>query len=63
MGPYDLMTQLERRQRVQKILDNPQLSTWARNYWTRVLGAIAMDEHRYLSRVSQVYKEHQPWSL
>jgi hypothetical protein len=62
MGPYNLMTQLERRAHVQQLLDK-ELSDWARNYWTRVYNTIAMDEPRYIARVTQVYKEHSTWSL
>ena len=57
MGPFNLMTQLERKARVLALLQRNDLSAWARNYWGQVLDTIAMDEGRYNSRVVALYKD------
>ena len=57
MGPWNEIRQLERINNVQRVLDNPQLSTWARNYWTRVLNTLSRDEARYNSRVVALYTQ------
>ena len=59
MGPFNLMTQLERKARVLAILQQDNLSEWARGYWGQVFDTIAMDEERYNARVHTVYKNIQ----
>ena len=59
MGPFNLMTQLERKARVLAILQQDNLSEWARGYWGQVFDTIAMDEERYNARVYTVYKNIQ----
>ena len=59
MGPYNEMRQLSRRGAVQQLLQQQDLSDWARNYWQRVYDTIAMDEGRYNNRVVQTFKNIQ----
>jgi hypothetical protein len=56
MGPFNEMTQLERKARVLDILQRDDLSEWARNYWGTVYDTIAMTEARYNDRVVTLYK-------
>ena len=57
MGPFNLMTQLERRAQVLAILQQDNLSEWARSFWGQVFDTIAMDEDRYNARVVTLYKD------
>ena len=57
MGPFNLMTQLERRAQVLAILQQDNLSEWARGFWGHVFDTIAMDEGRYNARVVTLYKD------
>ena len=57
MGPYSEQKQLERRAAVLQLLQQNNLSEWARNYWGLVYDTIAMDEERYNSRVVGTYQE------
>lgn len=55
MGPWSEQKQLERRASVLRLLQQNNLSEWARNYWGTVFDTIAMNEDRYHSRVKSVY--------
>jgi hypothetical protein len=57
MGPVNEMQQLRRIETVRDLLSNPDLSDWARQYWTVVLDSIARTEERYNARVTGVYKQ------
>lgn len=57
MGPWDEDTQLARIASVNRILAKPNLSIWARKYWSDIRDRIAMDETRYNARVMGVYKD------
>ena len=57
MGPYSEQKQLERRAAVLQLLQQNNLSEWARNYWGLVYDTIAMDEERYNSRVVSTFQE------
>ena len=57
MGPFDEMQQLERRAAVLRILQQNDLSAWARNYWGTVFDTIAMNEERYNARIVSVYSK------
>ena len=57
MGPFNEMTQLERRAKVLAILQQDNLSEWARGFWGQVFDTIAMDEGRYNARVVTLYKD------
>ena len=56
MGPFNEMRQLSRRGAVQQLLQQKNLSNWARNYWQKVYDSIAMNEERYNARVVQTFK-------
>ena len=63
MGPYNEMRQLSRRGAVQQLLQQNNLSDWARNYWSLVYDTIAMDEERYNARVKTTYKNMKPMEI
>ena len=56
MGPFSEMRQLSRRGAVLQILQQDNLSEWARNYWGTVYDTIAMNEERYNARVTATFK-------
>ncbi len=56
MMPFNEMTQLGRKATVERLLQQDNLSEWARNYWSLVFDTIAMNEQRYNARVYTVYK-------
>ena len=51
MLPFDAMRQLERKEHVHTVLQQDNLSAWARNFWGNVFDTIAMDEAKYDARV------------
>ena len=55
MGPYSEQRQIERAEAVAKVLRDPNLSEWARNYWTRVGMTLSMSEEQYNARVVGLY--------
>jgi len=57
VGPFDEMRQLERRAAVLRVLQQNDLSAWARNYWGTVFDTIAMNEERYNARIVSVYSK------
>jgi len=57
MGPYNEKRQLKRMGAVYRLLEQPNLSDWARNYWTTVFNTISRDEARYNARVKTVYSK------
>lgn len=57
MGPFNEMTQLERKARVGQLLQRDDLSEWARNYWSTVYDTLAMTEERYNARVVAVWTD------
>ena len=57
MGPFNEMTQLERKARVGQLLQRDDLNEWARNYWSTVYDTIAMTEERYNARVVAVWTD------
>ena len=59
MGPFNEMKQLSRKGAVLTILQQDNLSEWARNYWGTVFDSITMDEGRYNSRVVTTFKNIQ----
>jgi len=50
MMPFNEMTQLGRKATVERLLQQDNLSEWARNYWSLVFDTIAMNEQRYNAR-------------
>jgi len=50
MMPFNAMTQLERKANVHAVLQQDNLSAWARNFWGNVFDTIAMDERKYNTR-------------
>ena len=56
MGPFNEMKQLSRKGAVLTVLQQDNLSEWARNYWGTVYDTIAMDEDRYNARVAVTFK-------
>ena len=60
MGPYNEMRQLSRRGAVLQLLQQDNLSEWARDYWSLVYDTIAMDEERYNARVKTTFKNATP---
>ena len=59
MGPFNEMKQLSRRGAVHQLLQQNNLSEWARNYWSTVYNTIAMTEDRYNARVVATFKNAQ----
>jgi len=57
MGPFNEMRQLSRRGAVLQLLQQDNLSEWARNYWGTVYDTIAMNEERYNARVVQTFND------
>ena len=57
MGPWSEQRQLERLAAVSRLLEQQDLSDWARNYWSGVLNTIARDEARYNARVVSTWRE------
>ena len=55
MGPYSEQRQLERAEAVAKVLADPSLSEWAREYWQRVAQNISINEEQYNARVVALY--------
>ena len=53
---FNEMRQLGRRAAVLRVLQQDDLSEWARNYWGRVFDTIAMTEERYNARVANYSK-------
>lgn len=51
MGPYSEQKQLERATAVAQLLQQPNLSTWARDYWSTVLKRLSRSEEQYNARV------------
>ncbi len=60
MGPFNEMKQLSRKGAVLTILQQDNLSEWARNYWGNVYETIAMSEDRYNDRVVTTFKNATP---
>ena len=57
MGPYSEQKQLERAAAVARLLAQPNLDEWARNYWTKVAMTLSMNEEQYNARVVHLYNE------
>ena len=57
MMPFNEMQQLERKAAVLRVLQQNDLSAWARNYWGTVFDTIAMNEERYNARIVSVYSK------
>ena len=55
MGPYSEEKQIQRAAAVARLLEDPNLSEWARNYWTRVGAGLSMSEEQYNARVVGIY--------
>jgi hypothetical protein len=49
--PFDEMLQLERKAKVFAILQQDNLSKWARNYWSTVFETISTTKSQYDARV------------
>lgn len=60
MGPYSEQRQLERAEAVARMLQQPQLSEWARNYWSKVAVNLAQNEAQYNARVVRLYTSIKP---
>jgi len=57
MGPYSEQRQLERAQAVARLLSDPNLNDWAKNYWSNVAANLSKSEEQYNSRVVGIYNE------
>ena len=57
MGPYNFDQQLERAERVSELLEQDNLSDWARTFWLGILKNLAINEDQYNHRVVQLYKD------
>lgn len=57
MGPWSEQRQLERAKAVARLLQQPGLSDWARQYWQTVLTRLATSEAQYNHRVEQTYSK------
>jgi len=55
MGPWNKDRQLERAKAVERLLQQPKLNDWARQYWSGVLENLATNESQYNRRVKQTY--------
>ena len=55
MGPYSVARQAHRRQVIERILAQPNLSDDARSIWTQHLNRLATSEEQYNARVKAVY--------
>ena len=64
MGPYSEKKQLERAEAVKKLLEQENLSEWAKRFWTKVLRDLAFDEFTYNQRVVNAYgKDFRPMPI
>jgi hypothetical protein len=61
MGPYSEEKQMERALAVQRILSDPNLNEWSRNYWTKVAMTLSMNEEQYNARVKNTYQNMIQW--
>jgi len=57
MGPYSEQRQLERAEAVARLLAQPNLDEWARNYWTKVAMNLSQNEEQYNARVVHLYNK------
>ena len=57
MGPYSEEKQNKRAAAVARLLAQPNLDEWARNYWTKVAMTLSQNEEQYNARVVRLYKE------
>jgi len=57
MGPYSEQRQLERARAVARLLSDPNLNDWAKNYWSNVAANLSKSEEQYNSRVVGIYNE------
>lgn len=60
MGPYSEQRQLERAEAVARMLKQPHLNEWARNYWSKVAMNLAQNEAQYNARVVGFYTSIKP---
>jgi len=60
MGPWSEQRQLERLDAVRSVLQQNDLSEWARNYWGLVFDNIARTEDRYNARVVSTFQNLSP---
>lgn len=56
MGPYSEQRQLERAEAVARLLAQPNLNEWARNYWSKVAMNLSQNEEQYNARVVALYQ-------
>ena len=64
MGPYSEKKQLERAEAVKKLLEQENLSEWAKRFWSKVLRDLAHDEFTYNQRVVNAYgKDFRPMPI
>jgi hypothetical protein len=61
MGPYSEEKQMERALAVQRILSDPNLNEWSRNYWTKVAMTLSLNEEQYNARVKNTYQNMIQW--
>lgn len=57
MGPYSERRQLKRAEAVYNLLQQDNLSPWARQYWNTVLKRLSKSEAQYNHRVVETYTE------
>ena len=55
MGPFNEERQLARKASVLQVLQQDNLSEWARSHWGNVFDTITLDEARYNDRVKSIY--------
>ena len=55
MGPYSEQRQIERAEAVARLLSDPNLNDWAKNYWSRVAQNLSMSEEQYNARVVALF--------
>ena len=57
MGPWNEHKQLERKANVLRVLQQDDLSAWARNYWGIVLDRLSANEECYNARCVYFYSD------
>lgn len=57
MGPYSEERQMKRAEAVEELLSHPNLTEWAKNFWSQVAAQLSRNEDTYNWRVKHFYSK------
>lgn len=57
MGPFDVQRQSQRADAVRRILSRPNITPWARQFWSKTLRDLCFCVDNYNERVYTVYSQ------